>query len=47
MVLMTDASFTAAGYALMTENDPDQKIQSKKNVCFSSIWVKDLQSNTN
>ena len=30
MVLMTDASFTAAGYALMTEDDPDQKIQSKK-----------------
>ena len=30
MVLMTDASFTAAGYALMTEDDPEQKVQSKR-----------------
>ena len=30
LVLMTDASFTSAGYALMIENNPDQKIQSKR-----------------
>ena len=28
-VLMTDASFTSAGYALMIEDNPDQKIQSQ------------------
>ena len=27
--LMTDASFRSAGYALMVEDNPDQKIQSK------------------
>ena len=30
MVLMTDASFVAAGYALMTEDDPEQKVKSKR-----------------
>ena len=30
LVLMTDASFRSAGYALLTEDNPDQKIQSKK-----------------
>ena len=30
LVLMTDASFRSAGYALMTEDNPDQKIQSKR-----------------
>ena len=29
LVLMTDASFKSAGYALMTEDNPDQRIQSK------------------
>ena len=29
LVLMTDASFRSAGYALMIEDTPDQKIQSK------------------
>ena len=29
-VLMTDASFRSAGYALMVEDNPDQKIQSKR-----------------
>ena len=29
-VLMTDASFRCAGYALMIEDKPDQKIQSKR-----------------
>ena len=30
LVLMTDTSFRSAGYALMIENNPDQKIQSKR-----------------
>ena len=30
LVLMTDASFRSAGYALMIEDNPDQKIQTKK-----------------
>ena len=30
LVLMTDASFRSAGYALMIEVNPDQKIQSKR-----------------
>ena len=29
-VLMTDASFRSAGYALMIEDNPDQNIQSKR-----------------
>ena len=30
VVLMTDASFRSAGYALIIEDSPDQKIQSKR-----------------
>ena len=30
LVLMTDASFRTAGYALMIEDNPDQKMQSKR-----------------
>ena len=30
LVLMTDASFKCAGYALMIEGNPDQRIQSKE-----------------
>ena len=30
LVLMTDAIFRSAGYALMIEDNPDQKIQSKR-----------------
>ena len=30
LVLMTDASFRSAGYAFMVEDNPDQKIQSKR-----------------
>ena len=30
LVLTTDASFRSAGYALMIEDKPDQKIQSKR-----------------
>ena len=30
LVLMTDASFRSAGYAHMIEDNPDQKVQSKR-----------------
>ena len=30
LILMTDASFTAAGYAIMIEDDLDQKLQSRR-----------------
>ena len=30
LILMSDASFRSAGYALMIEDNPDQKIQSKR-----------------
>ena len=30
LILMTDASFRSAGYAFMIEDNPDQKIQSKR-----------------
>ena len=30
LFLMTDAGFRSAGYALMIEDNPDQKIQSKR-----------------
>ena len=33
LVLMTDARFRSAGYALMIEDNPDQKIQSKQKTC--------------
>ena len=29
-IVMSDASFTAAGYAIMIEDDPNQKLQSKR-----------------
>ena len=30
LILMSDASFTAAGYAIMIEDDPQQKLQLKR-----------------
>ena len=30
LILMTDASFTAADYAIMIEDDPNQKLQSRR-----------------
>ena len=43
LVLMTDASFRSAGYALMIEDNPDQKNPIKKeNVCTSRVWIKSL-----
>ena len=41
LVLMTDASIRSAGYAILTEDNPNHKIQSKRKtyapVAFSSI----------
>ena len=30
LIVMSDTSFTAAGYAIMSEDDPQQKLQSKR-----------------
>ena len=47
LVLMTDASFRSAGYALMIEDNPDQKIQSKRKtyapVAFGSKFFSPAQ----
>ena len=47
LVLMTDASFRSAGYALMIEDNPDQKIQSKRKthapVAFGSKIISPAQ----
>ena len=47
LVLMTDASFRSAGYALMIEDNPDQKIQSKRKtyapVAFGSKFFSTAQ----
>ena len=41
LVLMTDGSFRSAGYALMIEDNPDQKDPIKKeNVSTSRVWIK-------
>ena len=43
LVLMTDASFRSAGYALMIEDNPDQKKTVKaENVCPRGIWLKNF-----
>ena len=36
LVVMIDASFRSAGYALMIEDNPDQTIQSKRKTCYQS-----------
>ena len=47
LVLVTDASFRSAGYALMIEDNPDQKIQSKRKtyapVAFGSKFLSPAQ----
>ena len=30
LIVMSDASFTAAGYAIMIEDDPQQELQSER-----------------
>ena len=44
LILMTDASFRSAGYALMIEDNPDQKIQSNRKTC--RVWIKNLLAST-
>ena len=36
LIVMSDATFTAAGYAIMIEDDPNQKLQSKRKT-YASI----------
>ena len=47
LVLMTDASFRSAGYAVMIEDNPDKKIQSKRKtyapVAFGSKYFSPAQ----
>ena len=47
LILMTDASFRCAGYALMIEDNPDQKIKSKRKtyapVAFGSKFFSPAQ----
>ena len=47
LVLMSDASFRSAGYALMIEDKPNQKIQSKRKtyapVAFGSKMISPAQ----
>ena len=44
LVLMTDASFRSAGYALMIEDNPDLKIQSKSKIYASVAFGSKLFS---
>ena len=44
LVLMTDASFRNAGYALMIEHNPDEKIQSKKKTYAPVAFVSKIFS---
>ena len=48
LIVMSDASFTAAGYAIMIEDDPSQKLQYKRKtytpIAFGS---KTFNPNTN
>ena len=37
LILMTDAIFRSAGYALMIENNPDQIIQTKSKLARPSL----------
>ena len=41
LVLMTDASFRSAGYAKLIEDNPDQKLQSKRKAYAPvAFWLK-------
>ena len=46
LVLMTDASFRSAGYALIIEDNPDQKIQSKRKTYASVAFGSKIFSPT-
>ena len=49
LIVMSDASFTAARYAIMTEDDPNQKLQSKRKtyapIAFGSKTFNPTQTN--
>ena len=45
LVLKTGASFRSAGYALMIENKPDQKIQSKRKLFAPAAFGSQIFSN--
>ena len=44
LVLTTDASFRSAGYALMIEDTPDQKLQSKRKTYAPVAFVSKIFS---
>ena len=44
-VLMTDASFRSAGYALMIEDNLDEKIQSKRKTSATMVFSSKIFSN--
>ena len=44
LIVMSDASFTAAGYAIMIEDDPNQKLQSKRNTYAPIVFVPKLST---
>ena len=48
LIVMSDASFTAAGYAIMIEDgsQSEASIQTK-NLRTHCVWIKNVQSNTN
>ena len=46
LIVMSDASFTAAGYAIMIEDDPNQKLQFKRKAYAPRVWIKNFQPNT-
>ena len=46
IALMTDASFGTAGYAVLIEDDPNQKFTSLKVVCTGRIWIKNFHPST-
>ena len=46
LIVMSDASFTAAGYAITIEDDPNQNTIQTQNICTHCVWLKNLQSTT-
>ena len=46
IALMTDASFGAAGYVVLIEDDPSQIYVTQKDVCSGGIWIKNLHPST-
>ena len=46
LILMSDASFTAAGYAIMIEDDSQQKLQSKQKTYAPKIFGSKTSNHT-